>query len=321
MIYKIQNKPKLTHEYINSYVSDYDIYSFYIKERFIINKVFNSPLRKDENPSFGIIQNKEGALIYHDFATGDTGNAITFIKEILNLNTYKQALERVYEDLIIKGMRTPTKTLKSLKSPKTALKKDIGVQRKKLSDIDREYWKQFGITESTLKLFEVDPIQYLIIDGTVVWQYEDNNPMYVYKVYDKLKIYRPLADKSHKWSGNLTKNYIFGYKQLPETRDLLIITKSLKDIMCLYELGYTSISPSSEGVLLPVKCVDDIKKRFKEIVVLYDNDIAGLKAAKNMNEKYGFRYVLINDETKDLTDYYVKYGKTKTIKLIRDLLI
>jgi len=321
MNYRIDNRPKLSHEYINSYVSDYDIYSYYIGERFVIGKVFNSPLREDHNPSFGILQNKEGALIYNDLAISDSGNAITFVKAKLGLNTYKQALETIYEDLIVKGMRIPEDTLKSLKTPKKALKKDIGVKRKKIGQTDIDYWDQFGIDTDTLKLFEVDPVQYLIVDDIIMWQYTNDNPIYVYKVYDKIKVYRPYADKKGKWSGNITKNYIFGYKQLPESGDTLIITKSLKDVMCLHKLGYTAISPSSEGVLLPVKCVEEIKKRFSDITVLYDNDIAGIKAAKNMNEKYGFKYTMIKGDQKDLTDYYVANGKNKTVELLRNLLI
>jgi hypothetical protein len=322
MLYKII--PNLSHKYINTYVSDYDIYAYYLGNRFDLNKVFNSPLREDKNPSFGIMQNNEGALLYHDFATGDKGNAITFVKEILKLDTYKTALERVYKDLIVKGMRTPGSILKSLKTPKKALKSDLGVKRKEFSKIDLDYWMQFGIKLNTLKLFEVDPIEYFFENDYVYWKYEDINPMYVYKVYDKMKIYRPLSiDKKNKWRGNLTKNYVFGYKQLPESGDVLIITKSLKDVMCLYELGYSAIAPPNEGVLLPVKCINDVKKRFKKIVFLYDNDYAGIKAATNAEEKFDIKHIIIPEiyKSKDITDFYMSQGKTNTTNLLRDLLI
>lgn len=320
MFYSIT--PVLTHEYINSYVSDYDIYCYYIGERFIINKVFNSPLRKDENPSFGIIENKEGALIYHDFATGDSGNAITFVKEKLGLDHYNQALETIYKDLIVKGERTSGDILKPLKSHEKGLKKDIGVKRQKLTQVDIDYWAQFGITPETLKLFNVDSIKYFFVNDVMYWSYTEINPMYSYKVYDKFKIYRPKATKKDKWRGNLTKNYIFGYKQLPKQGDLLIITKSLKDVMCLYNLGYTAISPTNEGTLLPIKCIEDIKQRFKKIIILYDNDYAGIKAAENLGKKFDLNHTIIplEKEAKDITDYYVKYGKDKTIELLKDLL-
>jgi hypothetical protein len=320
MLYSI-TKP-LSHELINTYVSDYDIYAFYLGDRFEIGKVFNSPLREDKTPSFGILNNSEGALIWNDLANGDRGNAITFVKELLKLDTYKTALQRVYDDLVIKGSRIPESTLKPLTQAKTGLKKDIGVQRQRWTKVDTEYWKQFGISLDTLKLFEVNSIRYYFIDDRVCWMYENTNPMYVYKVYDKMKIYRPYADKAFKWHGNLTKNYVFGYKQLPESGDTIVITKSLKDVMCLYELGYTAIAPCSEGTLLPVKVIEEIKKRFKKIVVLYDNDEAGRKSAKRMNDKYEFEVVEIPEESneKDLTDYYTRYGSTNTSILLESII-
>ena len=54
--------------------------------------------------------------------------------------------------------------------------------------------------------------------------------MYAYKVNSKFKIYRPLNSKYTKWRTNLEITDIQGYAQLPDTNDLLIITKSLKDI-------------------------------------------------------------------------------------------
>lgn len=320
MLYSI--KPTITHELINTYVSDYDIYAYYMGDRFEINKVFNSPLREDKNPSFGILKNPEGILVWNDLATGDRGNAITFVKEKRKLSSYKEALETIYEDLVVNGSRIPESVLKPLKTSKKGLKRDLGVKRQRFTAVDREYWEQFGITTDTLNKFDVASIEYFLINNAVYWMYEPANPMYVYKVYDKFKIYRPLADKSVKWQGNLTKTYVFGWKQLPKSGDLLIITKALKDVMCLYELGYTAIAPCSEGTLLPVKAIEEAKKRFKNIVVLYDNDEAGRKSAKRMAAEFDLKTVEIPEDSgeKDLTDYYVRYGEENTSILLETIL-
>lgn len=320
MLYSI--RPKITHGLINTYVSDYDIYAYYLGHRFELGKVFNSPLRDDNTPSFGILQNSEGALIWNDF-TGDSGNAITFVKEYLKLNSYKQALERIYDDLVVGGSRTPETTLKPYSEPKKNLKLDLAVQRQRWTKIDKDYWGSIGVTSEILKKFNTDSIKYFFVGDYVKWMYEDTNPMYLYKVRDKMKIYRPLADKHEKWHGNLTKDYIFGWDQLPETGDLCIITKSNKDIMCLYGLGYTAISPPSEGTLLPVERVEELKKRFKTILVMYDNDEAGRKSAKKMADKFELKIVEIPEDSgeKDLTDYYKRYGKENTSILLESILI
>lgn len=92
--------------------------------------------------------------------------------------------------------------------------------------------------------------------------------MYAYKVYNNFKIYRPLADKYHKWRNNLTEYDIQGYKQLPEKGDILIITKSLKDVMCLCKMGIPAVSPASESTFIPNIALEELKKRFKRIIIL-----------------------------------------------------
>lgn len=54
---------------------------------------------------------------------------------------------------------------------------------------------------------------------------------------------------------------------MPKNGDLLIIQKSMKDVMCLYELGITAIAPNSENLFLSDKQLEAVKNRFKRIIV------------------------------------------------------
>ena len=321
MLYSITKDPILSHEYINSYVSDFDIYSYYMGCKFKLNSIFNSPLREDNTPSFGIIQNPEGRLIFNDFGSGDTGNAITFVQKKLTLSTYREALVQIYFDLILnqKEISDTFQTITTLEKKAASV---IEVNRQPISQIDIDYWGQFNITPAILKKFEVDPIKYLIVNKIIYWQYTSTNPMYNYQNYDKRKIYRPYADKKNKWFGTMSKNYVFGHKQLPETGDLLIITKSLKDVMCLDSFGYIAVSPPSEGSLMPVKAIEDYKQRFKKIIVLYDNDDQGMKSAKKMKDTYDINNIIIPIESsvKDISDYCLKYGSEQTATLLKQII-
>ena len=61
-------------------IAEYGIYQHYIGD-FKVNTIFNSPLRKDNNPSFGVFVSKStGKLLFKDLATGETGNCIKFVK-------------------------------------------------------------------------------------------------------------------------------------------------------------------------------------------------------------------------------------------------
>ena len=66
---------------------------------------------------------------------------------------------------------------------------------------------------------------------------------------------------------NWRANKIQGAKQMPKNGDLLIIQKSMKDVMCLYELGITAIAPNSENLFLSDKQLEAVKNRFKRIIV------------------------------------------------------
>jgi hypothetical protein len=151
--------------------------------------------------------------------------------------------------------------------------------------------------------------------------------MYAYKIFNSFKIYRPLSkSREDKWRSNCTKYDIQGWEQLPDEGDLLIITKSLKDIMVLRRFNVFSIAPHSEVSLLPESVLNEAKNRFKRILVLYDNDDAGRKGALEMKEKYTLETIEIPSHyldiygVKDISDFVREFGEKKTQELINELI-
>jgi DNA primase len=135
--------------------------------------------------------------------------------------------------------------------------------------------------------------------------------MYAYKIDDKFKIYRPFNTKYTKWRANVTTENIQGLKQLPKgQRNLLIITKSLKDVMVLYKMGYDAVSPSSETTFLPTKILDKLKKKYKHILILYDRDRTGMLKARTYSKEYGLDAFFVNKKfnSKDISDAVANCG-------------
>lgn len=295
---KQQDAP-ITLDYILSKVTEYDIYARYIGQ-FKIGFIYNSPFREDKNPSFGIFRSrKSGKLLFKDHGNGECGDVIKFVELYTGLTNYNDTLNRIVTDMSITN-NTKLKSIKQYESKDTV----IGVVRQDWTDIDKQYWSQFSITKETLIKFNVSSIKYYLCDGIVKGIYKNENPMYAYKVYDHFKIYRPLADKYTKWRNNLAPYDIQGYEQLPKKGDLLIITKSLKDVMCLYEMGYTAISPSSESTFLTPDVIDDLKLRFKRILICFDRDISGVKNMRKISLKTGLKGFLVHKKwkAKDISD-------------------
>lgn len=302
----------ITLDYILSKVTEYDIYAHYLGQ-FKVGMIYQSPFRKDKNPSFGIFYSKRTKqLLFKDHGTGECGNVIKFVQ----LYTGKTNYNDILQDIIAKLNITPDTKLDSSKQYIPSQETVIGVVRQPFTDIDTNYWSQFHISTKTLKKFNVDSIKYYLCNGIVKGIYKPENPMYAYKVYNNFKVYRPLGDKYTKWRNNLTEYDVQGYEQLPKKGDICIITKSLKDVMCLYEMGIPAISPSSESTFIPESVLVDLKKRFKKIIIIFDRDQAGFKNVRKIIKKYkdlDFLFINKKFKSKDVSDA-IKNNSYETIK-------
>lgn len=301
----------ITLDWILSKVTEYDIYAKYIGQ-FKVGMIYNSPFRKDKNPSFGIYYSKRTKqLLFKDHGTGECGNVIKFVSLFTGKTEYNDILSDIVDNLNI----TNNTKLVSSKQYIPPTETVIGVVRQEFTDVDINYWKQFNISINTLKKFNVNSIKYYLCNGIVKGTYKRENPMYAYKVYNNFKIYRPLADKYTKWRNNLTDYDIQGYEQLPQKGDILFITKSMKDVMCLHEMGYSAVSPSSESTFLPKDVLEQLKTRFKRIIILFDRDTAGVKRSRKLSRETGLEAMFINKKfkAKDVSDA-VKANSFEEIK-------
>lgn len=290
----------ITLDWILSRVTEYDIYAHYLGQ-FKVGMIYNSPFRKDKNPSFGIFYSKRTKqLLFKDHGTGDCGNVIKFVSLYTGITNYNDILLDIVDKLKITSNTKLVSSKQYIASTETV----IGVVRQDFTAEDINYWSQFNICINTLKKFNVNSIKYYLCNGIVKGIYKKENPMYAYKVYNNFKIYRPLADKYTKWRNNLGQYDIQGFKQLPKTDNLLIITKSLKDVMCLYEMGISAISPASESTFIPDDVLDNLKKRFKHILICFDRDTAGIKYLRKISLKTGLKPLLVHKKwkAKDISD-------------------
>ena len=294
-------------------LDDYDIYSYYLGN-FKIGKLYNSPLRPDDkNPSFGIYQSRYGTLMFKDLGSGQYGNSLTFVKLYNHINSDDELEKELLR--IVRKTNPANKTVNKKKYTKEHLT-DIGITRQPFTNIDIMYWAQYHISLDTLARFQVYSIKYFLCNGTVRGVYKDSSPMYAYKVFDKFKIYRPLASKYTKWRSNLTNFHVQGLAELPKRGgNLLIITKSLKDVMVLYEMGYSAISSSSETTFIPWQILDKLKEKWKNILILYDRDKTGMLKARSYSKLYGLQAFFVHRKfkSKDISDA-VKNNDFKTVK-------
>jgi len=319
----IYDTTKVSKELILSKVTEYDIFRYYIGKNIKLGTIVKSPLRKEDNPSFGIFKSKSGVLLFNDFATSTKGDCFIFVSKLHNL-TYNKTLKLIYDDLV-RGCIKQTDFGIEVRDEYKPSDKEIIVQTRYYVDCDELYWSQFNISKNTVKLFDVKPIHHFWVDSikSKILHTEDS-PLYAYLVNGRYRIYKPLAKRIEKWRGNLSLFDIFGYNQLPDLGNLLIITKSLKDVMCLYELGFNAIAPASETATIPEKIMDELKIRFNTIIVLYDNDSPGISAAKKICDKHALKSIIMpffdDIVTKDISDYIKLKGSENALKTLNTLI-
>jgi len=317
---------RITPEEIFKRTTEYDIYSYYMPNKFKVGSIMSSPFRKDKHPSFGIFKDKRSsALLFKDQATNISGDCFKFVRLLFQL-TYVQALKKIWED-IIQGTLAISSQGKYVQNVYKYRRKIISVRRKNFTDVDDKYWGQYNIDRNILKKYNVSPISMFWIDdfpSTI--NYRSDRPLYAYKIFNSFKIYNPLAElKKDKWRTNCGVNDIQGWEQLPDSGDLLVITKSLKDVMALRTFNVPAIAPQGEHQLIPQKVVDEAKKRFKRLVMLYDCDNAGISGANKAKDEYGIDTVFIPKHylelynAKDVSDFIKEFGIVKTKKLLKEL--
>ncbi len=307
----------ITYEYILHTLSNgYEelLYRIYLGEEPKPGVKYFSRFSKEKTPSLSFYY-KNGELKFKDFSSGHSGRLVDFIMAMYNI-TYVEALYRLYQDVTNKRIEVPTR--KKLPTQDKEFCK-IQVVVDEWNDNYYAYWKERLIKQSTLEFFEVAPCKEVWVKDYVYYRNTYDYIAYRYLVNGLYKIYAPLApDKKKKFISNTDSNKcIQGFKQLTGKSKVLMITSSMKDVITLYELGIDSIAPTSENSLLPEGCIEYLVNKFqyKKVVILYDNDDPGLRAAQEHSIKYGVPYISLTDKQyKDPSDLVHAYQSLQPLR-------
>lgn len=312
----------ITREDILKHVTQEEIYAFYLGEDVSKLGVFHSPLREDNIPSFALYFHKvnRNILMFKDFATGDSGDFVVLVLKMFNLS-YSEALKKVAFDMKlaefnINVSQTPIQYTKIVQRDSV----ELGIKIREWQVRDKVYWSAFGIKKKTLEKFNVYPISYVFYNTTAV---KTSDYAYAYvEIKDgkvSYKIYQPLESKIKKWINNANYTVHQGYTQLPASGDLLIITKSLKDVMSLHDcMGVSAIGLQSESVMMKQSVMDEYKSRFKKVICLFDNDEPGKKLSESFTETYNIPHFFVPELSKvtDFSDLVKAVGIEEAVKIV-----
>ncbi len=306
-------------EDVEKYCNPYDLFRHYIGD-FRLGKPIISPLLPEKEASFSVYA-KGNKVLYNDFRLGG-GDIITFVRKKFNLG-FQEAINKIIYD---SGLQDKFKTELTY-SPSKIIKYDkviveskpvIKVKRRKHTQKDYDFWLQFGIGKESLIRFFVTPISHYFINNKIIkadthaycfTEYKDGDPSYT--------IYQPY-NKKYKWFKSHDSSVFYGWDKLPDQGDMLIVTKSMKDVMTVDScLKVPSVALQSEKTMPKDHVFEQLKDRFNHIYLLYDNDYDneengkpnyGRNFGKNLADKFGVTQIEISDviaktfDAKDISD-------------------
>ena len=323
-------EPKITKEFLLSKNSEETYMSYYLGIP-VKKGLFKSPLRNDHHTTCSFFRGHSGNLYFKDFATGQclTFEGVVMVKYNC---TYHNALKIIAKDFgyIQDSHKREVHKPEIKVQPKFESEKEtfIQVEIKDFSESELKWWASFGISESTLRKYRIYSVKTVFLNGSVYAQSTQHSPIYGYyfgkkENIEQWRIYIPKR-KEFRFIGNVSSKTIQGYKQLPDSGKLLVITKSMKDVCLLSTLGIPAVAPNSETQFVTDKMLDEFRRRFKNIVLLYDSDITGVRFMNKIRKQHHDLIVCMiprKYEAKDITDFYQKYGKDQTISLIKEYII
>lgn len=298
-----------------------------LNEFFGITKIpclIKSPLRDDKHPSFKIYSPDGVNLYFKDFSTGEHGGMLKFFSLYWGVSIPK-AVEKLNKNLI----ETKDNNNKKVVTVKHTLdsSKNIEVKVRNWKPYDKEYWESYGVTIEALKKADVYPVSHRIIekDGRAIALPMDKLAYAYVERKDKkvtIKLYQPYNTRGYKWLGNHRGDVVSLWSTLPEKGDKVCLCSSVKDALCLTcNTGIPAIALQGEGYVMSTTAQKNLKSRFKNIYILYDNDKAGLAYAQKTSEETGFKNIILPqfEGGKDISDFYKVVGKEKFIEIITPL--
>lgn len=287
------------------------IMEYYLRIPIQVKHKFKSPLRQDNNPSCSFFYTKGGKLYYRDFSKAESYDCFDIASQVMGTD-FKGTLRQIIQDFNLNSLKTfVPKNYEYLQEAKTLAQEEfsnieiVPIMRNALWHMTPEgikFWDNIGITPATLRHYKVLQIEFARCNDRTVYTFEKVSPGFAYYFGEgKFKLYFPLSTGIRFLQNT---NSLQGLTQLPKEGPLLVITKSLKDVMLFYEYNIPAVAPQSESFCFDEDCILDWNKRFKRIVIVYDYDYTGVKFANKWRKKYGWDYAFV-EGAKDLSDLYL----------------
>lgn len=292
--------PTITKEYLLKRVSEEEIFEKYGVR--VQTGMFRSPLRKDLHPTCRFYRRRDGRLCLRDHAGYFDGDCFALVQYVKGCKFYEALNDIAKEFKILKGeARHPVITGITV-GPRTTC--DIRIKSMKWDQQHLEWWEEYGLDLSLLDLYKVVAVEKVWLNGFLYYNRDftrKNEVVFAYKFGSlDYKVYFPMRKEKRFLHNN--PDILQGYAQLPESGAVVVITKSLKDVICLRMFDIPAIAPMSETSVVSDSVLEDLSENFNNIFALYDRDKTGKIALLNLRRRGVRPLMMPKGTTKDFAD-------------------
>lgn len=318
---------EITKELILKKVPEENIMEFYLGVP-VKKGLFRSPLRSDRHETCSFYRSpKTGRLIYKDFGSTHVGDFVSVVMYKFSCSYY-QALQIIANDFGIITRKNLVKNKAKMEFTNAKFEETgdavIQVEIKDFSEKEIKWWNKYGISLDTLRKFNVYSCKNVFLNGDLFHLHNPNKMVFGYyggirEDIERWRIYFP-GQKKYKFVSNWKSFRLQGEHMLPKSGDFVVVTKSLKDAIVLYEFGIPAVAPISENLFLTESKYKKLKERFGKILLFYDNDLPGISSMAKIRKRYDVFPIWIPRHygAKDISDFRALYGEQKTLELIEE---
>ncbi len=298
-----------------------------------------SPIRDDKHPSFRVYSPDGVKVRYYDYATKETGGILDLMQKKFGCS-FPNTLGKIYNEMAskrtthINGTKSDSPQGNTVKiHTSSSPEYRIRSRRRDWKDYDFEYWASYGIPKQWLLQSDSYPISHYIVTSSTGFSQVTQADKYAYTFVERKdgriseKIYQPFNKGGRKWRNSHDKSVWDLWAKLPPQGNKVIITSSRKDALCIWaNTRIPSVSLQSEASSINPKVMDELKSRFKEVYVLYDNDFKnevnnGRIDGQKVANVFHIKQIEIPTEyqSKDVSDLFHNYGAAKVREVISEL--
>lgn len=305
-------------------VDEYSLYCHYLGYEPVPHSgKYKSPVRTDDDdPSFGIFyttKNKNREFLFKDSATGVVGDIVRLVQYMHGYSTMREAELKIIKDFGLAEVSVEDRPKIVYHEAPPRIDINITVASRAFLPDEERYYSDINIDQQILRYYQTTAVKYYWLHDDQAAPHAPRSFCFAYKLGTRYQLYQPYAERAHKFRGNLTDKDILGLQQLKFQSPLLVITKSMKDVMFFYSLGYEAASPRSENTPILREYLAKLRQRYKHMVTFFDNDG---KCRRDYYDDYvdAHHEIPIDSQEKDPTDFARRYGVPEARTALRQIL-